>query len=314
MDRTLAHAVIQTLAYFDIFDLPLTAEELYRSLWQYSAPVSYADFLGALPRIEGVDAQDGWYMLSGRGDIVAARQLAAPLVEKKLLIARRAAKMMRWIPFLRAMFVCNTVASASASENSDIDVFIIVRQGRLWITRFLTTAFMGAFRLRRTKTNVANKICLSFYITDAHLDLSDIAIDEPDIYLMYWLDQLVPVFDPDGLREELLAANQWAGTHLPHGFRPYNISGRYRVDTTPASRLFRRMFERLWRDAYGDMLERRAKEFQKKKMAMNVESIQGLPDTRVVVDDTMLKFHEHDRRAYFRDAWHKRLAAYDIYI
>jgi hypothetical protein len=314
MNSSLAKAIIQTIAYFDIFDLPLTAEEVYRFLWRYDEVISYVDFLNTLPNVGHIEQKDGFYFLPGRADIVASRQLAVPLIEEKLRIARRAAKIIRSVPFLRAMFVCNTVASASASRDSDIDVFIVVRRGRLWITRFLTTIALSVFRLRRTKTNVANKICLSFYVTDAHLDLSDIAIDTPDIYLMYWIEQLVLVYDPDNLKEELSKKNQWVKKYLPHGFQSYHISDRYRVQNTPVQRFFRHIAERAWHGSYGDILERYAKQIQEKKMSANVGSVQGLPDTRVVVDDTMLKFHENDRRLHFRDEWRSRLSVYDLNI
>lgn len=311
MHQPLKKAIIRTLAYFDLFDLPLTAEELYRFLWKPPADMSYEAFLFELPLVSGIEERDGLYTLSGRTDIVADRRLAIPLIEEKLRIAKRAAMIVRFVPFLSALFVCNTVASASASRDSDIDVFIVARHGRLWLVRLLTTTLLSIARLRRTRTRVANKICLSFYVTDAHLDVSDIAIDEPDIYLMYWIDQLVPIYDPDNVRERMTQKNSWVKRALPHAFQPYRMSERFRVDRTPIQQWFRRIVERLWRDSYGGMLERQAKHIQKKKMATNRESVQGLPDTRVVINDTMLKFHENDRRQYYRDAWRERVSAHD---
>ena len=42
-------------------------------------------------------------------------------------IANRAVEKIRWVPFLRAIFVCNTLAGPGLKEESDIDVFIITR-------------------------------------------------------------------------------------------------------------------------------------------------------------------------------------------
>jgi hypothetical protein len=162
--------------------------------------------------------------------------------------------------------------------------------------------------LRRTKTDVANKICLSFYVTDRHLNLEDIAIDGEDIYLMYWIDQLIPIYDPEDIRAHILRENRWVKPYLPHAFQSYRMLPDYRVDRGKGQSAFRRAFEKMWGGAYGDMLEHRAKRIQEKKMSRNYESIKNEPDTRVVIDDTMLKFHENDRRALFREEWKKRYA------
>jgi hypothetical protein len=39
------------------------------------------------------------------------------------------------------------------------------------------------------------------------------------------------------------------------------------------------------------------------KMKMNLHSLQNEADTRVVISDEMLKFHENDRREEYRDKW-----------
>ncbi|KKT04335.1 MAG: hypothetical protein UV82_C0009G0075 [Candidatus Magasanikbacteria bacterium GW2011_GWD2_43_18] len=254
-----------------------------------------------------IESKEGFYFLSGHAEIVERRQLAIPLIDKKLKIAAKAAKRIRWIPFFEALFVCNTVASASATDDSDIDVFIVIRKGRLWITRLLITLTLSFYRMRRHKEHVANKICLSFYVTDAHLNLSDVTIDEPDIYMMYWIVQLIPMYDPINIRENIFKENNWVMPYLPQAFQPYRMHPLFRVEDGGMAKRIKRMFETMWGSGYGDMIEKQAKHAQEKKMAMNFSSVKDEHDTRVVVDDTMLKFHENDRRAYYRDEWRKRV-------
>ncbi|MFH1286512.1 MAG: hypothetical protein ABII02_02045 [Candidatus Magasanikbacteria bacterium] len=308
MDESLRKSILSTVCYFDVLDMPLTKEEVYKWLWQYNGNIIFFDFITELHALEGLEKKDGFYFLPGRSGIIENRQRSVPILEKKIKIARRAARKLRWIPFVRAMFVCNTVASASASEGSDIDVFIVIRNGRMWLSRFFVTGALSLFRLRRSKKNIADKICLSFYVTDDHLNLSDVKLPHDDIYLMYWIDQLIPVYDPEHVRQQMMQENRWVKKYLPNALLEYNIIPRYRVLDLRLPRKFRRVFETMWKGSYGDILEGQAKGFQKKKMSFNKKSLQHASDSRVVVSDTMLKFHENDRRGYFRDEWRKRVA------
>ncbi|OGL66920.1 hypothetical protein A2856_00230 [Candidatus Uhrbacteria bacterium RIFCSPHIGHO2_01_FULL_63_20] len=54
--------------------------------------------------------------------------------------------------------------------------------------------------------------------------------------------------------------------------------------------------------AIGTWFERFAKAFQLRRLPAPLAALMNR-DTRVVVDDTMLKFHENDRRAEYRDRW-----------
>src|SRR5690606_6761985 len=131
----LDNAIVSTLAYFDVFHMPLTCEEVHQWLWKEQASeASVRDRLRRLHERGIIGMTHQFFYLPGRGDIVSRRQLATVPIDTKMTIATKAARRIRWIPFFRALFVCNTVASSSATEDSDIDVFIVVRQGRLWIS------------------------------------------------------------------------------------------------------------------------------------------------------------------------------------
>ena len=311
--------ILQTLAYFDIFGYALTREEICRYLYTTDPSTSFGstqdkslrtsfvntDFTDFLNQLAGFTNKDGFYFLLGREENVATRQRAVKWFEQKMKIARRAVKKLRWIPFLRAVFVCNTLSGAGLTEGSDIDVFVVVRKGRLWLARFLATLALSVWGLRRTKRKIKDKVCLSFYVTDDSLNLSKIALNN-DIYLMYWLAQLIPLYDPDNLYLSVQRANQWARQSLPNAFVPHELSERLRVSSGKISKFVKNLLEKMWGGAYGDLMEKQAKEAQKVRMKLNYMSVQNEPDTRVVVNDQMLKFHENDRRSEYRDRWQEK--------
>ncbi len=304
----MSDSIVKTLAYFDIFNTPLTREEIYHWLWHGEAKwLELTDELNKLKANKIIEYKHGYYFLPGRMEIASARQRSVPMVEKKMAIARRAGKKLRWLPFVEAMFVCNTVALGGVKPASDIDVFIIIKPGRLWLARFLITLVLGIFGLRRNKKNITDKVCLSFYAADDALDLSAVKISDPDIYLIYWLDNLIPVYDPKNIHKEILKQNQWAKKYLPNGLLSQKTLPRWRADDSKLSAGFRYFFERAWQGGYGNLMERQAKEIQKTKMKLNFASAQNQGGLGVVINDSMLKFHENDRREEYRDLWLKKI-------
>jgi hypothetical protein len=193
-----------------------------------------------------------------------------------------------------------------------VDVFIIVKQGRLWVTRLLVTLVLSLFRLRRHREDVANKICLSFYLTDQSLDLSRIALFPDDVYLMYWLDELIPLYDPKDMYARVRQENAWVKKFVPDALQSHDVLHRWKVKDTWLVHIVRGIWSLFLLSVWGDAVERLAKKMQQWKMNKNTKSVQHAPDTRVVVSDEMLKFHENDRRAYYRDEWKKKLKNYGI--
>ena len=202
-DQILQQAIVDTLAYFAIFNFALTREELWHNLFFVSGverEITFDNFVKNLVFLlseKEIETKHNFYFLPGRESDYYNRQNSVKFVEQKMKIAHLAIKKIRSIPFVRAVFLCNTVAGSTVTADSDIDVFIIVGKNRIFLTRFLVTFILSIFGLRRHGEKVKDRICLSFYTTEDNLGLSKIALDRPDIYLLYWLDQLVPFYDED---------------------------------------------------------------------------------------------------------------------
>ena len=138
----LKQSIVKTLTYFDLIYYPLTKEELFAYLWR--APYGrYDDFLSVLERPERCwESKWGYYFLPGREKKIENRRIRLLHSEQKLKLARRAVKKIRAVPFLRAIFLCNSVASGTAGETSDIDFFIVTAPKRIWLVRFFTNLIL----------------------------------------------------------------------------------------------------------------------------------------------------------------------------
>ncbi len=314
MEKEFKNSVLSTLAYFDLFNHPLEARELYFYLWGLERKMGYYDFLLELEEVVEnglIESKNGYYFFPRRLDLIKNRESKVNYLEKKMQIAKRGAKLIRFVPFVRAVFVCNTIASSTAGEDSDIDLFIVIEQGHIWLSRFLITMLLSIFRLRRTKKKINDRLCLSFYVTDKNLDLSRISIDGEDIYLAYWLSNLTPVYDPQNLLKRIVKENVWATETLRHFGNVYNMGQLWRVEKLNRMAGFVNFFEKIWSTEYGNLLEDQARSIQMSKMRKN-KSVQDEQDTRVVINDEMLKFHENDRRKLYRQKWQEKCIEYGV--
>lgn len=304
-EQPLQKSIIDTLAYFDLADFPLTKEELYGWLWQPPA-VSYSDYLAVLEKIK-LGSKFGYYFLAEQEKTVEERRRKFLISEEKLKIARRAIKIIKSVPFLRAVFVCNTVGSQQADENSDIDFFIVTEKNRIWITRLLITFLLELFRLRRSGSRVKNKVCLSFYVTTESLDLAKLRVADDDIHFAYWLNQMLPIFDPENYYLKFIEANSWTKNFLPNINQNQLCSYLPKIAESFLSKFWKKVWEKMWQGKYGDLINNQAKKIQLAKMKFSGKSVDRGEEKGVVISDSILKFHEKDTRIEYRDAWKQKI-------
>ena len=295
--------VLKTLAYFDLFDYPLTKDELLRFLWRARVD-NIAELDGVLKKLlleKLIDTRSEFYFLTGRENSVAQREKSAQETEKKLFLARRAVKLIRTVPFLRAVFACNSVGAGAATADSDIDFFIITAPGRIWIVRLFTNLILRLFGLRTYGDRRANKICLSFYVDFNHLNFSSWRVVDDDVYLAYWLYQLIPLYDPDNYYRRLLAANGWTKEFLPGAIQPSGNFSEAKISRVGVG--WKKIWEKMWSKAYGDLLEKQAKGAQWQKLKLSIKDAAARHDSAVVIEEGIIKLHENDRRAEYREQW-----------
>lgn len=303
--QTVAQGILRTLVWFDQFDFPLTQDELWR--WWYGprdhapAPDQVAAACRQLMADGRVSETGGFFHLPNRSMVVALRLERRQENAQKWHRAERAVHWLQSIPFLRFVAVCNTVAISNARPDSDIDVFIVVRRDRLWFTRFWVTFITSLLGVRRRGKRIANQICLSFFVTDTALDFSPLLLQPEDPYFAFWVDQLVPLYDPENLLAEIRRLNTWVLEYLPNAF---SVTPRPRIFSFRAAQL-KHGWEMLLGGWLGDRLESLERLLQQGKMRL---SPNAAATGAAVMTDDVLKFHEQDRRAEYRQRFKERCA------
>ncbi len=303
----LQEAIIRTVAFFDLFEFPLTKFEIWKYLWSPDgAPVGLFEIetmIGELISSRKIEEKFGFCFLPGRDSTVAVRQTSYNLAQKKIKIAVRAAHWLKYFVGVKMVAVVNSVVLGSVKKSSDIDLFIVTARNRIWLSRLVVTALVEMLGLRRHGDKITDRLCLSFYADEDRLEMENLLLPV-DPYFCYWLATLTPIYD-DGRYGPLLEKNRWLGRYLPNYFAGA-VGDRYRVlDSWPAR--LTKFLDGLWFNSIiGRWCERGAKKMQLKKMSLNRESLAGRNDSRVVISDRILKFHESDRRQEFLDRWQEK--------
>ena len=305
--NTLEKSILRTLAYFNLSSYPLTSNEI----WQFLHNQIVNDLKNILDALESlknknlINEKFGYYFLSGQEEIVEKRRTQLVISELKLKKARQAVRFIRGVPFLKAVFICNTVSAGTAANNSDVDFFVITEKNRLYIVRFFTNLILRLFGLRTYGRKTADRICLSFFIDDQNLNLEKLKALKEDIHFAYWIAQMVPIYDPQNYFKKFLSANYWIKEYLPN----FSFQTQYQtlVLENKFLSIWQKIWQVMWQGAYGNLIETQARDWQLLKMKLSVKDKAKIGDNGVIINGGVVKLHENDTRQSIHDVWQKKI-------
>jgi len=299
-EPTLAWSIVGTLAWFNARGRALSLSDLQKLLLKRQA--SEDELRSAIKKLgKKVIKKHGLYSLKSTTIRYPTEELKR-WYRYQLWRAKLAVGLMRYIPYVRMVALARSVADETATPDSDIDVFIIAKHGRLYLTRILVTGVLQLAGLRRHTTRpnkkpakrlIANRICLSFYATTHHRDFRSISLKPYDLYMPYWIRGLLPLLDEGTTFEDFQKANAWVTDVLPAA--PLRTGQSRRLSKVA------KVAEWLLDKTFGVDFERSAAKFQRKRIDANPDNPD--PDVNIIVDEDMLKFHEKDRRRAYREEW-----------
>ncbi|MBI5412562.1 hypothetical protein HZA43_05350 [Candidatus Peregrinibacteria bacterium] len=298
----LQSSILKTIAFFDLFDFPLTAEEVQRYLYGYGQPVHIKEIKGTLALMPSLESLKDYYFLKGRGELVRIREARQYRAQQYWDRVKFYGLHMRQIPFVRMIAVCNTLSYNNVTDESDIDLLVITEPGRLWTARLFLTLLLQFFGVRRHGNKIAERFCLSFFVTTQRLNFQPLLLAPEDPYLAYWLAFLAPIEGRETY-DHLKKLNEvWLKADYGLIFPPEQGRHFYALEK---SRL-KRFQEWTLRGRLGDLFEKLIQYFWKKRTQKKA----GLLDpatSGVRIENDFLKFHDHDRRREYYDAWIRKV-------
>lgn len=293
-------AILQTLAYADIFDHPITLEEIHRYLIGVPASLGQVreSLLGGRLLPERINKVADYYMLPGRASIAGIRRrreiIAAELWPHALGYGRLIAS----LPFVKMVAVTGALAVDNVESDADIDYLVITSLGYLWVCRAM---IIGLGRLKYRNGAI---ICPNYLLTE-----NAIALRERDMYTAQELARMIPISGFD-IYNKMRAENLWTTEYLP------NAKGAPRAYDNKPSMLspFKSFGETILRTRFGARIEgwemdRKINKLTKQSQANNMAN----PDEiRFGEDWCKGHFDGHAHRA--TDEFNKRLDSFEEII
>jgi hypothetical protein len=238
---TLTTAILQTVAYVDGFDYPLTAAEVHRYLIGTSATQEQVDTLLGNGRLipHQLSCRDDYFTLPGRENIVEIRQQRQTIAEEMWPDALKYGRLIASLPFVRMVSVTGSLAVNNAVEGADIDYLVVTENGRLWLTRAFVILVV------RLAAQRGIHLCPNYFLSQRALK-----IDQQNLYTAHELVQMIPIAGLEVYRH-LQTLNPWTKQFLPNA----TWSGNGRA-YAPSSLHPRKLAELALRSPLGTHLEK----------------------------------------------------------
>jgi len=235
--------ILGALVYADIFDYPLTEEEIYS--YSVACPVSCEEVRLSLQQSSWLagrlEKRDPFWFLTGRSHLVERRRQREGIARCLWTRAQRYVVRIASLPFVRMLAVTGSMAMKNVSSLADdIDVLIVAENRRVFLTRSL------AALISRLARRSGVSLCPNFVVAKSNLRLSD-----ESLFTAHELAQLIPV-SGRAMYLRLWDSNRWMESYLPNAAPRLHAL----LDGRGSLLLHRRMIEAILRGEAGHVLDR----------------------------------------------------------
>ena len=301
--NSLEKSILATLVYYNVLDRPLTGWEVFKYLIRIK-DIKLNEVLDILENSSElnklVSQKNGFYFLKGRQVIIKERIKRHKIADRKWKTARRTIKLFQMIPFVRMVAVSGSLAMNNTRENSDIDLLIVTKTGRIWTCRGLITIFSHLIGRRRHGVLTKDRFCLNHYLTEKSLK-----IPYKSLYNAQTYAHLTPFWQSrNNLYKRFQKANQWVSEYLT--FYPVNIKGYLReIKSNCFFKDIRELKEFILEGIIGNFIEYILKKIQQTRIKKDPLTYQS--GGRVVFSDNQLEFHPNSPEKWILKKYNQKM-------
>ncbi len=204
----LQRSVLLTVLYADLFDFPLTQDELMeRLVLRRASQQAICRCVRSLTD-RYLTASGPYVTWKGREHLVDLRRHRAGASRDLWPSAERYAEWLSRIPFVRMVAVSGSLAVENADAHSDVDLFCITEEKRLWLARFFIVALSKMTRL--FPSVFPRYLCPNYILARNALEVLD-----RNLYTAHEVAQALPLYGAQ-VHADFLHANPWIHAFLPY--------------------------------------------------------------------------------------------------
>jgi hypothetical protein len=230
----LTTAILKTLSYSDVFDHPLTLEELHRYLVTSACSEEIAACMAGMDLIQNTA---GYYHLAERSAIVEMRKRRETLSRPAYERAQWYGRVLGRLPFVRMVALTGSLAMRNCDQSGDYDYMLVAKRGRVW------TARIFALLLNRFAHIVGETLCPNLIVSETMLEWK-----QHNLYYAREIAQMIPISGHSTFIE-LRVVNSWIEEYLPNS----NHDQAIKLDEKTS--LLQRICEFFLNGGLGDRLE-----------------------------------------------------------
>lgn len=234
--------ILATLAYFDIFNYPLSSTEIYSFLKHEYEQDKFSLELASLTDQQEIYQFNELYSLKNDVTLTFRRYEGNRKAEALIKVGRKVSDFLIRFPYVRGIAISGSLSKNYADENSDIDLFVITAKNRVWIARTL----MHAFKKLTFLVNKQDYFCMNYYIDEEQLE-----IIEKTTYTAIEVVTLITL-QGEGVFKQFSEANAWTLDHLPN--KPMDLSSVKPLRDSFLKRLMEKMLNNAAGDAVDNLL------------------------------------------------------------
>jgi predicted nucleotidyltransferase len=198
--------ILITLAYFDLFNYPLTMDEVYLFLPAKYDQGEFGYALRSLVIDRLLYKFEKYYTLKNDSFLIERREKGNVKAAEMIAIACKVGDLLIRFPYVRGIAISGSLSKNFADDDSDIDLFIITAKNRLWIARTMMHCFKKLTFLFKKE----HYFCMNYYI-----DEQDLQIHEKNIYTAIEVATLMPLHG-ESVFEQFYLINGWTRDYLPN--------------------------------------------------------------------------------------------------
>lgn len=201
--------VLETLRYFDKFEQSLSKKEIIRFARKSVDPNSLTDILNELVSKKRILKKNERY---------AIRDFSLKKYQKNYQIAKNLTSFSKKYvdfliksPLIKGVAISGSVALNDASENDDIDFFIITAEKTVWLARFYSLLTARIFLIWHHKP--LNLFCLNLFFESGNLEVPKC---KKNLNVAYEIVKLVPLVDKSNTFINFYLQNKWYKHYFPN--------------------------------------------------------------------------------------------------